>query len=119
MASEWVDSKDSSMRLALDGGSKIASDIRVKKQMFEQVCVQANFRDNVHQPVLSNMITTLMLTEMGKYLLVQASQEEVKAEQHQVLLDDVSQGDCRETNGRFGPLFLSLISMLSPTLKAN
>jgi hypothetical protein len=72
-------------------GRKIALDIRVKKQMFDrdQSCL-ADCSDAIHQPLLSNVITTLISIEMGKCLLVRESQEEVKAEQHQFLLEEVS-----------------------------
>jgi len=78
------------MPLAAEGGRRIASTIRAKKQMFEHIHGNANFRPDVHQPLLSSTITTLIFIEIGKCLLVQASQEEFQAEAHQVLLDEVS-----------------------------
>ena len=90
MARESADSNSYTTSLAVEGGRKIASDIRAKKRMFDHIEDKANFRADVHQPLISNTITTLIFIEIGKCLLVQASQEEFKAETHQILLDEVS-----------------------------
>jgi len=90
MARELVDSTSYTISLAAEGGRRIASNIRAKKQMFEHTDGKANFRPDVHQALLSNTITTLIFIEIGKCLLVQASQEEFKTEAHEILLDEVS-----------------------------
>lgn len=72
-------------------------------------CKTANcltdFRNIACLPVLTDIITTLVLVETGKEVLIRQSKEDVSSSLHQDLLDDVHSSE-RQADLRFGRRYL-------------